>query len=360
MNRTGTAGDAPRRSPGAVHPERLRALVDGCIRRLELDLRDRTVLTEAATGQFALTPVIAAQAGARRVLALARDSRWGSAEEARGAVASARRALGAPDRIRVIERLDPATLAEADLVTNLGPLRPLDASRIAAMRAGAVIAAMCEAWEIRPGDVDLAACARRGVGVAAVNEDHPLVDVFEYNGLLAVKMLHRLEIEVRGCRVCVAGAGKFADRIAPVLERLGADVGRTERLEGEAAGRALDGADALVVADYDRTDLLLGRGGALSVEALLKRAPHVAVVQFAGWIRTAELLAAGLRVFPEEEVGPRRMGRTMAYLGPAPLVGLHAAGLKAAEILRSGDGPAGLAQIVSPPAPGGAAGEVRR
>jgi len=346
----------PARETHVVHPERLRALVAGCIARLGLDLRGRVVLTEAATGHFALTPVIAAQAGADRVIALGQDSRWGSADDACGAVEEARRALGAPDRIACLHRLDAAAIAQADLVTNLGPLRPLDASRIALLREDAVIAAMCEAWEIRAGDIDLGACARRGIRVAGVNEDHPLVDVFEHNGLLAVKMLHQLEIEVHGARICVAGRGKFADRIAPVLARLGADVRRIEGLEGEDAGPALDRADALVVADYDRTDLLLGAGGGLSVEELLKHAPHVAVVQFAGWMNAAELRAAGVPVFPGEEIGPRRMGRTMAYLGPAPLVGLHAAGMKAAEILLSGDGPPGLAQIAG----GGAATAAER
>jgi hypothetical protein len=337
---------APETGALTVHPERLRDLVAGWISRLGLDLRGRTVLTEAATGYFALTPVIAAQAGADLVLALASSSRWGSAGEARAAVEGARRALGAPDRIRFLDRLAPADLSEVDLVTNLGPIRPLDAARVAGLREGAVIAAMCEAWEIRKGDVDLGACARRGVRVAGVNEDHPLVDVFEHNALLAVKMLHQLQIEVHDSRICVAGEGKFADRIAPALARLGALVRRTGRLRGEGAERALDRADALVVADYDRTDVLLGEGGDLTVEALQKRAPHAAVVQFAGWIRAGELRAAGVRVFPGEEIGPRRMGRTMAYLGPAPLVGLHAAGLKAAEMVLTGDGPVGLAQIV--------------
>ncbi len=332
--------------PGGVHPERLRSMVADWIARVGLDLRDRGVLTEAATGHFALTPVIAAQAGADRVLAVAQDSRWGSAREACDAVEAARRALGAPDRIDCLDCLDPDTLALADVVTNLGAVRPLDAVRIASLREGSVVAAMCEAWEIREGDIDQGACARRGVRVAAVNEDHPLVDVFEHNGLLAVKMLQELQIEVHGTRICVAGRGKFAARIAPMLARLGADVRRAEALEGEAALQAVEGADALVVADYDRTDLLLGEGGELSIGALQKRAPHVAVVQFAGWICPGELRAAGLRVFPEEEIGPRRMGRTMAYLGPAPLVGLHTAGMKAAEMLLGGDGPIGLAQIV--------------
>ncbi len=332
--------------PDAVHPERLRALVTRTVERLGLDLRDLTVVTEAATGHFALTAVLAAWAGAARVITVARDSRHGTAVQAHAAVARWRKRLGAPDRVVPVERLDAAVLGQADLVTNLGWVRPLDAVKIRAMREGAAIAAMCEAWELRPGDIDRRACAARGVRVGAVNEDHPAVDVFEHNGLLAVKMLHALQIEVHGARIAVAGEGKFASRIAAALARLGAEVRRAPALAGDRAAWALENSDALIVADYTREDLMLGKRGELTVESLLKRAPHAAVVQFAGWVRAGELRAAGVPVFPEEEIGPRRMGRTMAFLGPAPVVGLHAAGLLAGAMLLGRPGPEGLLQRV--------------
>lgn len=332
--------------PEAVHPERLRALVTRAVDRLGLDLRDLTVVTEAATGHFALTAVIAAWAGASRVFTVARDSRFGKAAEAHGAVARWRKRLGAPDRIVPVERLDAGVLKQADLVTNLGWVRPLDAAKVRKLGEGRAIAAMCEAWELRPGDIDLRACAARGVRVGAVNEDHPAVDVFEHNGLLAVKMLHALQVEVHGSRIAVAGEGKFASRIAAALARLGSDVRRAPALSGDQGAWAVENADALIVADYTRETLMLGKGGELTVESLQKRAPHAAVVQFAGWVRAGELRAAGVPVFPEEEIGPRRMGRTMAFLGPAPLVGLHAAGLLAGAMLLGRPGPEGLVQIV--------------
>jgi hypothetical protein len=40
------------------------------------------------------------------------------------------------------------------------------------------------------------------------------------------------------------------------------------------------------------------------------------------------------------------MGRTLAFLGPAPLVGLHAAGLQAGAMLLGRAGPEGLLQVV--------------
>jgi hypothetical protein len=237
-------------------------------------------------------------------------------------------------------------LRSADLVTNLGWVRPLDQAKVRCLRPGTVIAAMCEAWEVRAGDIDLRACAARGVRVAGVNEDHPAVDVFEHNGLLAVKLLHALQVEVYAARIAVAGEGKFAARIAATLSKLGADVRRAPSLAGESGAWAVERADAVVVADYTKKTVMLGSGGDMAVETLEKLAPHAAVVQFAGWVRTGELRAAGIPVYPAEEVGPRRMGRTMAHLGPAPLVGLHAAGLKAGAMLLGRSGPEGLAQPI--------------
>jgi hypothetical protein len=342
-----TASHAPRSSEpaqGAVHPERLRALLARWIGRLELDLRDLVVVTEAGTNHFALTAVLAAHAGASRVYTVSRDSRWGSADSAHAAVENLRRALGAPDRIVAVGRPEEEALERADLVTNLGWVRPLDALKINRMRPGAAIAAMCESWEVRPGDIDRAACARRGIPVVGVNEDHPWVDVFVHNGLLAVKMLQQLQIEIHATPIAIIGRDKFAARIAATLSLLGAEVRRSEALAGEGARRAVEGTEALVIADYARTDRILGAGGDMTVDQLLKLAPHAAVVQFAGWIQAPALRAAGIRVFPEEEIGPKRMGRTLAFLGPGPLVGLHAAGLKAGAMALGRSGPAGLMQ----------------
>ena len=49
---------------------------------MNLDLAGVRVVTEAATGPYVVTPVMAAAAGAE-VVALAKDSRHGSAAEAR-------------------------------------------------------------------------------------------------------------------------------------------------------------------------------------------------------------------------------------------------------------------------------------
>src|SRR5215475_2518526 len=68
------------RQGGISNPSRLVKLMRETIAFLELDLSDLVILTEAASGPYVVTPVIAALAGAKRVLALTRDSHYASAK----------------------------------------------------------------------------------------------------------------------------------------------------------------------------------------------------------------------------------------------------------------------------------------
>lgn len=49
----------------------------------QLDMTGLNILTEAATGAYCVTPVIAAMAGAKSVVAYTKDSRFGSINDVR-------------------------------------------------------------------------------------------------------------------------------------------------------------------------------------------------------------------------------------------------------------------------------------
>ena len=57
---------------------RLVRLARASVADMRIDLDDAVVVTEAATGAYAVTPVIAALAGARHVYAFTRATRFGS------------------------------------------------------------------------------------------------------------------------------------------------------------------------------------------------------------------------------------------------------------------------------------------
>lgn len=317
---------------GVPAPVRVTRLMREAVERLELDLSGLSVLTEAGSREYAVTAPLAALAGAAEVTAVTRDSRHGRAADNAAAATALAELCGVASRVRVITELDPRAVSRADIVTNLGFVRPIDGAMVRLLKPTAVVPLMCEAWEWRPGDVDLDACRERGVLVLGTNEDHPAVDVFDYSGSLGLKLLLEAGVELHRSVVVVFGRDRFAPVLADAARRAGATVHVVAELRSEASRAALRAADALLVADYATPDVVVGQGGAIGAAELAELAPGLCVVQFAGAVDVPALERAGLRCYPGERLEPRRMSRTLAHLGPRPVIDLHAAGLKVGEL----------------------------
>ena len=232
------------RRPG-LDPRRLRRLMASAVLELELELAGRVVVTEAATGAYGVTPVLAALAGAREVHAVAGDSRFGTEEEAIASTENLAAAAGVGDRIELLTSKDAAPLEDADIVTNSGHLRPLDGPTVARMKPGAAIPLMYEAWELRSQDVDLAACRLRGIRFAGTNERHPAVGVFSFLGLMAMKLLTDAGVAVCSSRLLLLCDNPFRAHIERSLVSAGAQVVTRERLQD---GPLDECCDAVIVA----------------------------------------------------------------------------------------------------------------
>src|SRR5262245_2707920 len=233
--------------PPGLRPERLLRLVRRSVAECRIDLRGATVLTEAATGAYAVTPVVAALGGAGHVDAVTRGTRYGSVEEVAAQTGALAAIAGVRDRIQIHTEVTPDLVGGADVVTNSGHLRPLDARVVGWMRPDTAVPLMFEAWEIDLGrdDVDLAAMRARGVRFAGTNERHPAVDVFSFLGPMAVKLLVDAAVAVRGSRLVVLCDNPFRSYLVDGLSAAGAAVDHVERL-GDA--RLSDDVDAVVVA----------------------------------------------------------------------------------------------------------------
>ena len=314
-----------------LNSRRTARLIRETIEQLELDLSGLSVLTEAATGHYAVTAAIAVAARADRVFAVARDSAWGPAIDAAGATRDMVLSSALKDNLTIVDEASPDVLSVADVVTNLGFVRPLDEERIKHLKPTAVVSLMCEPWEVRPGDVDVSACSRRGIAVLGTNESTPGWPLFAYSGPLAVQMLLEAGIEVLGTRVTVLGRDRFAPEIAKGLRRAGAVVRVDRRLTRSSSHAAVRGAEAIVVADYASDDVIVGASGLITTLDLARLAPDATIVQFAGGVDDEHLRSNGHHVWPSPVVPPRRMSRTFAALGPKPVIQLHAAGLRVGE-----------------------------
>lgn len=318
------------RAAGICNPSRLVNLIERTITTLHLDLRGFTIVTEAASGPYVVTPVIAALANADRVLALTRDSRFASAGQVIEQTNALANLCGVSNSIQIATERRMDFFAEADIVTNLGFVRPIDARTIAVMKSGAVVSLMHESWEFRSDDVDIDACRSQGIRVSGTNEDFPGLDIFSYIGWLCQKLLFDAQIEIHRSKIAVVSSDKFGLAIANHLVRCGCNAYLVSKARDLVD---LNDLDALIVADYTRDDLILGKGGEFEPDILMRYAPGLTIIQFAGLLAVDELQAAGLTVYPGIHLEPRRMAITLAGLGPRPVVELHAAGLKVGELV---------------------------
>jgi hypothetical protein len=314
-------------------------LMREAVERCGLDLAGTAVLTEAATGAYAVTAPLAALAGAQ-VTALARDSRYGSARDAEDAVMGLARAAGVAERVRVTQVI-PQNLSGYGVVTNSGHLRPIDAPMIARLPPDSVIALMFEAWELRDGDIDIDACRARGIRIAAVNERHAAVDVFSYLGPLALRALQDAGVACYGGRIALLCDNDFGPSILRSLTCNGAEAA----IFTEVAALPQGIWDAVLVALHPHAEPRIDAAAATRLAAV---AADAAIVQIWGDIDRAALAAHGFQAWPPHAPRAGHMAVLLSDIGPEAVVRLQAGGLAAAARVWRGEPvtPAGMAELV--------------
>lgn len=321
-----------------INEGRCLRLIRNCIDTFKLDLRGLVILTEAATGYYVLTPMIAALGGADRVFALTKDSHYGSAQMVKERTMTLADQWGLTDRIEVLFSPEDERVGLADIVTNLGFIRPLDAPFLRRLRWSAVIPLMFETWEYRSEDLDFAECRRLDIPVLGTNEHHPHLQIFGYIGHIALKLLLMVGIELFRTKIIVIGSGEFAQQTLITLRAVGAEVTLlSPRIKGQLksaeAQQAFREGDAVVVVEHYCRSMLIGTAGEIEAGDLYALNPHLVVVHICGPVDRAELERVGLRCYPGRFAPPGHMSVTTDYLGPRPMIDLHTAGLKVGEEL---------------------------
>lgn len=321
-----------------MNEQRAFALVQSAIRTFGLDLTGLNVLTEAATGCFIFTPLIAAIAGAKKVYALTCDSRYGPKETVIEQTMRLARAWNVSDRLIILTSREDQEINNADIVTNLGFIRPLDKQFLGRLKLGVVIPLMWETWEFRHEDIDLMECHRKEIPVLGTNEHHSNLQTFRYVGLVALKQLLLLEVEIFRSTIIVIGDGEFADEVVTVLGAAGAHVDRLSPsqesiLSQSTMSQRFSKADAVVVVEHHDRKMLIGPGGLVSVNDLRVVNPGLVIAHICGTVDEGELKRGALRIFPETLAPAGYMSVTTAFVGPKPAIDLHTAGLKVGEAM---------------------------
>ena len=319
-----------------MNQTRINNQIQSIIADLNIDLKGMTVLTECASGLFAVTPLIAALAGAERVIAIAKDSRYGLAVDNIAFLEKWADDLNVSDIIHATTQPAHLFAKEANIVTNLNFLRPIGKEIIEKLPQDSCIPLMWEPWEFRAEDLDLDLCIQRGIPVIGTNETTSRLEIFRYVGLTALKLLFELNIEVFRSKIAIIGGSPFAKETDKVLQALEAntiviDPAQYDRLDTHQIKAMIDQCDAIVVLEHHSKENMIGGPKGIPVEWITEN--DISVAHICGGLDDAELKRAGIEKHPNLEVSPGYMTVTTAYMGPRAVVDLHAAGLKVGELI---------------------------
>lgn len=323
--------------------------ISSAVERLKLDLRGITVLTEAATGAYVVTPVIAALAGAR-VFAYTKNTRYGSVEEVRSLTYDSLKSLGLNEStVTVMDELTPEIIAQADVITNSGHLRPLDVQKLQYAKKGAVIPLMYEAWEWRNADVNLEVVREKGLQLGATNERHPDIDVFNYLGDMALKLIFDAGLCPYRNKFVLISNNDFGPHIAEVLTKVCDRLAVCDTNAHRDAYSHLNidwigdfpefeipdsyrNAEAILFTAYPFTDTWIGdQSSPISIDKIVSSFNHPFILRYAGHL-DEEKCADKIRFYPAV-VKPGHMGILPSAVGFDPIIRLQSGGLKAAELM---------------------------
>ena len=307
--------------------QRIRRLIQEGIKKLELDLSGLTVLTEVGSNFFVYTPIIAALSGASKVLAWTKDTRFGTGESIVERCKEIIEKFNI-DKKSIVFRINErpkSDIAQADIVTNLGMVRPISADFIETMNPGSVISYMCESWEIREGDVDINFAIKSGIKVGGTWENHPDLKIFDGCGTLCVKIVMEAGFEVYQNNIAIISDDHFGEVAERAFINLGAS--KVVIFKPDNTYRITEQVwDFVLIADYKTTNCYLGENGLLNDV-------RIPIVHLSGKVDLEFSKTNNYMIYPKEDGYSKRMTRTLADLGPKPIIDLHAAGLKVGESL---------------------------
>lgn len=315
------------------------------IKKFNLDLEGLNVLTEAASGAYAFTPIIAALAGANAVYAYAEDSKYGKKQDIKSQLMALAAGFQVQGRIHVVLEKSPEIIGECDIITNSGFVRPIDRKMIDAMKTTAAIPLMYEAWEYRNKEIDVEYCKERGIPVLGTNENREGADVFDCLGFLVSKLLLECGLEIFGNNILILGDNKIAralqmffnrnlvkntlvtfneDRHAPhlgiIYYKLFDNLASTQEY------------DAVLFSELLNDVLLLGKDGVINAMNI-DQFKDTQFIHVCGKVDPDFIKDKAIRIYPEVIAPLEYMSISGDYLGPAIPIQLTTAGLKVGEIM---------------------------
>ena len=306
------------------------------IKKLNVDLNGYTVLTEIGNNYYFYMPFIAAMAGAKKVYAWTAENKYFNCDEIIAVAKDCARQLGMDNVIEFSVNERPVNhIADADIITNSGFVRPLNENLLKHAKKNVVIPLMFEAWELRDTDIEIDFCKKNKIKVAGTNENHPDIKVFESVGPLAVKLAMEAGMEVYQNNILVWSDDEFGKVSAEYFKKMNANkvwltVNKKEALS------FIENADFIYFCSNHEKRTIISNieGNAIfTIDEILKLNPHITIVHLYGKFNFNELQLNGLNTYPKQDGNVEYMSKTLTHIGMKPTLNLLAAGFKVAELV---------------------------
>ncbi len=322
------------------------------IKNLNLDLKGKVVLTEAATGAYSVTPIIAALAGAE-VYAFTKTTKYGTVDVVKQQTEDLAARFKKDISITIIDELSPEIIFKADIITNSGHLRPLNSDKLKYAKKNVVIPLMYEAWEWRQSDLDIEYCKKNAIKVGATNERHPDIDVFNYLGDMALKMILNAGLCFHNNNFVLICNNDFGPFIAKVLSKVCSNLGVCDTPENKKKYTNLEidwlgdfpnfkipekykNCEAVLFTAYPFDKSWVGESNEpILISKLKEQISNPFILRYAGDI-DEKRCKDKIKYYPEH-VHSGHMGILPSEIGYDPIIRLQTGGLKVGEALISGN-----------------------
>jgi len=336
--------------------------INQTINKLKLDLRGKIVLTEAATGPYCITPIIAALAGAK-VFAFTKNTKYGTTKDVTVQTNNLIKETNNILDIEIITELDRDIINKADIITNSGHLRPLNKLKLHHTKTGVVIPLMYENWELRNSDIDLDYCKNNDILVAGTNEQHPDIDMYGYLGDMCMKLILDSGNCLYNSTLVLLSNNDFGpsivQKIAPLVKRIGIIDTNIRKKKYSSLDNAdwlgtfptlniskkYSDADAIILSAYPFDHTWIGNVSEITIKTIKSKFSSPLILRFMGDIDTNDLDHADISYYPSY-VNSGHMGILPSDIGYDPVIRLQTAGLKVGQLLSQNIFSSSLVQLL--------------
>ncbi len=325
-----------------MNRHRIDRSINEYLKRFKLDLKGLTLYTECASGYYAYLPILAAMAGADKIFALSRDTRYGKKEELKANLMGLSRDYDLKSRIEVVFEKEKEHLSKADIVINAASVRPIDKRMISYLKPTAVIPLMYETWEFRPEDIDISECQKRGILSLGTDEEFPGASLYPMVSYTALKLMLDAGLEVFGNRILLMGSGKNGRIIFEHFRKNGLDfkwftledrIPESERkyiIKKEKLKDYLANTDCILISEHLFADELIGRKGFIKPGQIR---PFTKIVHLCGNVDQGALNEHRIEYYPDRIAPTGYLSAGADYLGGKFVIELQSAGLKVGQTM---------------------------